>query len=170
METYYGAITFPDLEGAHNFEKTLKHMDKEELIVLEDAVIVTKNEKGKVHVHQSKDLTTAKGAAKLGTVGFVAGLLLGGPVGGAVLGAAAGALLGKKLDLGIPDDKIDMLKDSLEKDHSLLFIQVRPLKEGALRNALKQSGGDVHDVDIANETILEVHDHLGRGGMNQASH
>jgi len=170
METYYGAITFPELEDAHNFEKTLKHMDKEELIVLEDAVIVTKDEKGKTHVHQTKDLSVAKGAAKLGTVGFVAGLLLGGPVGGAILGAAAGALLGKKLDLGLPDDKIDMLKESLEKDHSLLFVQVRPLQEGALRNALKKSGGEVHDVDLAHETVLEVHEHLGQGGMNQHTH
>lgn len=170
METYYGAITFPDLEGAHTFEKTLKHMHKEELIVLEDAVIVTKDEKGEVHVKQTKDLTVAKGALKLGTVGLVAGLLLGGPVGGVVLGAAAGALLSKKIDLGIPDDKIEMIKDKLEKNHSLLFVEVRPLQEGALQNALKHSGGEVHDVDMAHETILEVHDHLNRGGMRQETH
>src|SRR5690349_1188370 len=57
-----------------------------------DAAIVTRTERGRVELRQTHQVAAGEGVVAGGTVGFVAGMLLGGPVGGALLGLAGGGL------------------------------------------------------------------------------
>lgn len=53
------AIAFKDEKSAFDLRDKLVSMQKEYLIDLEDAVVVTKNADGKVKLHQAVNLTAA---------------------------------------------------------------------------------------------------------------
>jgi uncharacterized membrane protein len=89
----------------------LQQMQKEHLIGLEDACIVVRSAKGKVHLKQAVDLVkigALTGAAWGGLFGALVGLMLLNPlVGlatGVAIGAGTGALSGALSDYGIDDD------------------------------------------------------------------
>lgn len=156
MATGIGIVTFPHIDGAEEFLKTLKQLKKEGVLTIDDAVIVTKDASGKSHVKQTKDLTTGKGAAKGGTLGFVVGLLLGGPIGGALLGVAAGALLGKKIDLGVPEEKIKLVTEEMPTSSSVLFVQGHTAVDGIFARAVEQAGGNLHDIELSAQAMVDV--------------
>ena len=56
------AIAYPDADTAQQVMTTLGELQTERSIVLEDAVIVTRDEEGKVKLHQARS-TTGAGAA-----------------------------------------------------------------------------------------------------------
>src|SRR3954447_22223960 len=88
------AIAYPDEATAREVLNTLARLQTEKSIELEDAVIVTRNQDGKVKLHQTSK-TSARGAPGGALwagwiVRFSLGPLLGMAVGGAA-GGAAGA-------------------------------------------------------------------------------
>lgn len=113
----------------------LNGMKKEYLIDLEDAVVVVRDEKGKVHLKQSMNLM-AIGASS----GLLSGALWGGLVGllflnplagfaiGGAVGAGAGALSGSLADYGIDDNFIKSLGETIPNNSSALFILVRKVQ------------------------------------------
>jgi uncharacterized membrane protein len=125
-------VGFKDAEEADRVLFRLAKLKKEYLIDLEDAVVVIRDEAGKVHLKQSINLTTA-GA----TTGFVSGSLWGTLVGllflnpfagfvlGGAIGVGAGALSGSLSDYGINDDFIKSLGETIPVNSSALFILVR---------------------------------------------
>ena len=125
-------VGFKDAEEADRVLFRLAKLKKEYLIDLEDAVVVIRDEAGKVHLKQSINLTTA-GA----TTGFISGSLWGALVGllfmnpfagfvlGGAIGVGAGALSGSLSDYGINDDFIKSLGETIPVNSSALFILVR---------------------------------------------
>ena len=113
----------------------LAGLKKEYLIDLEDAVVVVRDEAGKVHLKQSLNLT-AIGAS----TGLLSGALWGGLVGllflnplagfaiGGAVGAGAGALSGSLSDYGIDDNFIKSLGDTIPNNSSALFVLVRKVQ------------------------------------------
>jgi uncharacterized membrane protein len=136
------AITFEDTETAEEVRKKLKEVERMEALSLEDAAVVVKDEKGKVHVHGE----TGR-AAKIGAVGGgLLGLLLMGlfaPIGGIVIGAVGGALFGKMLNLGVDKQFVDDVGESLEPGGSALFLIVRDALPEVVIGALKPYKGKV---------------------------
>ncbi len=113
----------------------LAGLKKEYLIDLEDAVVVVRDEAGKVHLKQSLNLT-AIGASS----GLLSGALWGGLVGllflnplagfaiGGAVGAGAGALSGSLSDYGIDDNFIKSLGETIPNNSSALFVLVRKVQ------------------------------------------
>ena len=66
------AIAYPDRVTAENVLETLGRLQTERAIELEDAVVVTRDEQGKVKLHQ---------ANKLAATGAAGGALWGGLIG-----------------------------------------------------------------------------------------
>ncbi len=156
-ESIITVITFDDETKAKRFLKRIKKLEEDLQLKINDAVVVSKNAKGKVKVKETTDLTVGKGTAKGGTLGFVVGFFFGGPIGGAVLGAAAGALLGKKLDLGISQDKIKAVEESMQPGSSAIFLDI----EGAqhvdmLAGLVGKYGGEVIDLNISESVQMEM--------------
>lgn len=156
MKTGIAVVTFQDTEGAGKLLDMLHDLEKQKLVELDDAVVVVKGADGEVKVKETTDLTKAKGAAKGGTLGFVVGLMLGGPVGGVLLGAAAGALLSRKVDLGIPKGKVDLLVEEMVDGSSALFIQGTSKREGIMRAAMLQTNGTLHELELTEEAVVNV--------------
>ena len=155
-DTEIAIVTFDDMQKAKEVLASLKHMEKEELVELEDAVVIVKDEHGKLKVKETKDLTTGKGAAKGGVVGLVVGLMLGGPIGGLLLGSLAGALAGKSIDLGVSNEKVEAVSESMADASSALLVQIKSGNKDALAAMVRQSGGELHEVSVTEEVASEV--------------
>ena len=80
-----------------------------------------------------------------GTVGFVAGMLLGGPVGGALLGMLGGGIWGAR-DTGVPDARLRELGESLTPGGALLCVLAQAGDAAAAREELA-AYGEVADAD-----------------------
>jgi uncharacterized membrane protein len=120
----------------------LTKLQKEYLIEMEDVVVLTKNEKGKVKLHQAVNLT-ATGAVSGGFWGMLLGMVFLNPLMGAALGAGAGALSGKLSDIGISDGFMKELGETFTPGTSALFVLVRKVTPDKVLDALKGFGGKV---------------------------
>lgn len=102
----------------------LAKLQKEHLIDLEDAAVVIKDAEGKVKIKQAMNLV-GSGAVGGGFWGLLFGTLLFSPILGAAVGAAAGALSGKFTDIGIDDNFIKELGETIKPSTSALFVLVK---------------------------------------------
>ena len=89
------------------------------MIALEDACVLEHGEDGHVHLKQAINLAAA-GAASGSFWGMLIGLLFLNPLVGLAVGAGTGAASGALSDIGINDQFIKELGETLPKPHCLL--------------------------------------------------
>src|SRR5262249_26193832 len=109
---------------AEEIRMKLQKMQAAYLIDLEDAVVAVKNAKGKIKLKQTHNMT-AFGAATGGFWGMLIGMLFLAPAVGLAVGAAAGAVSGALRDVGINDQFMKDLADTMKPNTSALFVLVR---------------------------------------------
>ncbi len=119
-------VAFPDEATAFAAGEALVALQKQYLIEMEDVVVVTRDNKGRVHLNQSVNLTTG-GAIGGGLWGTLIGLLFLNPVIGAAVGAGTGALIGKFSDIGIDDEFLRDVGHSLDKGGAAVGMLVRKI-------------------------------------------
>jgi uncharacterized membrane protein len=85
-------MAFNDENAGDQVLDAMKQAKKQQQFYFEDAAVIRQDAKGKVHYHETGDMSSGKGAGIGAVVGGVLGLL-GGPA-GIALGAGAGAALG----------------------------------------------------------------------------
>jgi uncharacterized membrane protein len=112
-----------------------------------DAAIVSCTDRGRVELRQTHQVAAGEGVVAGGTVGFVAGMLLGGPVGGALLGMLAGGGWASR-DTGLPDPRLRELGESLQPEGALLCLLVGADEAAGVSEALA-SYGEVADADAS---------------------
>ncbi len=117
-------VSFPDEATAFDLRAALVKLQKEYLIEMEDAVVVTKSADGKVKLHQAVNLT-AVGAVGGTFWGTLVGLIFLNPLLGAAVGAGAGAMSGAFTDVGIEDRFMKEVGASLENGGAAVFVLVR---------------------------------------------
>lgn len=145
-EALFG-ISFSDVLRAQEFLIALTRMSASRQLVLRDAVVVVKDDDGRVHVRETVDpqpgTTALNGALWTGLLG----LFLGGPVGwlaGMGVGAGAGALVAKFVDVGIPDEWVDWFKAAVHDDTATVVALAADIDLPALyREAARFSGADL---------------------------
>ena len=118
------ALAFEGQETAKGWLKDLSKLAEEGHIEILDAVIASRGVGKNVDIEQTQ---SAKGKfAKRGTgIGFLAGLLLGGPILGAAGGAAVGAITGSMKDVGIEDGFIEEIAAGLAPNSSAIFLMTQ---------------------------------------------
>ena len=135
-------IGFDNEHKAFEMRAELAKLQKEYLIEMEDVVVVTKNDKGKVKLHQAVNLTAA--GAMGGTFwGMLIGMIFLNPIAGAAIGAGAGALSGKLRDIGISDKFMKELGETFQPETSALFVLVRKVTPDKVLEELKGFKGKV---------------------------
>ena len=144
------AVGYDDPFKAEEIRMKLQKMQTAYLIDLEDAVVVVKNAKGKVKLHQSHNMT-AFGAASGGFWGMLIGMLFLAPAIGFAVGAAAGAVSGALRDVGINDQFMKDLSDTLKPNTSALFVLVRKATPDRVMEELKGTGGKVLHATLSHE-------------------
>ena len=136
------AIGFDNEHRAFEMRAELAKLQKEYLIDMEDVVVVTKDDKGKVKLHQAVNLTAA-GAVGGAFWGMLIGLIFLNPLLGAAIGAGAGALSGKLRDIGISDNFMKELAETFKPGSSALFVLVRKVTPDKVLDQLKGFQGKI---------------------------
>jgi uncharacterized membrane protein len=112
---------FPDSAGAENAIRTLEQLQREELIKVQDAAVVSwPAGKKKPRTHQLHSLTGA-GALGGGFWGLLFGLIFFMPLLGLAIGATMGTLGGAMSDVGIDDAFIKRVREQVTPGSSALF-------------------------------------------------
>ena len=115
------AIKFSTAEGADQALTTLSDLQRQHLITVHDAAVVTwPADKKQPKTHQAHNLA---GAGALGGAfwGMLFGLIFFMPFLGAAIGAGIGAISGALMDVGIDDQFIDQVRDQVSPGTSALF-------------------------------------------------
>lgn len=166
-------VGFDGTEEADRVLLKLASLKKEYLVDLEDAVVVVRDENGKVHLKQSVNLT-ALGASS----GFLSGGLWGGLVGllflnplagfaiGGAIGAGTGALAGSLTDFGIDDDFIKSLGETIPNGSSALFVLIRKVQPEKVLAELEGLRGRVIKTSLSPEQEAQLQKALS-GGTEQ---
>lgn len=148
-------IVYPSEEKAEEVRNRLLQLQKEYLIQINDAVIATRNEAGRVKLNQIVN-TTAAGAVSGSFWGLLIGVLFLNPLVGAAAGAAAGALGGALTDVGIEDKFMKSLTESIQPGNAALFVLVRQMTADKVLASIKEFGGVVlkTSLDETKEQVL----------------
>src|SRR5215471_18993859 len=149
-----------DMSRASEVLNTLQDMNDSWVVDLRDAVAVYRENKGKLRVDQSYQMTSGEGAAWGGLFGGLIGALLAAPftggasvaavlaagsVSGMALGATAGALDAKtwKEDYGISEDFVERVGTMVQPGDSAIFALVRTIDPELVAAQFKGYGGTI---------------------------
>ncbi len=119
-------MSFDKASRADEVLLALVHLQQEGEIALSDAVVVAKDQNGKIHIRQTVDPTPGQSALTGSIWGMLAGMLFGGPVflAAAAVGAGGGALMAKLIDLGLDDKWVKEVGKWLDPGTSALLLLV----------------------------------------------
>jgi len=134
------AIVFDDEFSAFEMRGELVKMQNQFLLDMDDAVVVTRDVRGKTKLHQAASLTAA-GAVSGSFWGMLVGLLFLNPLLGVAIGAGAGALAGKFREIGLDDRMMGEIRAALKPGTSALFVIIRNVTVDKVLDGLKQFSG-----------------------------
>jgi uncharacterized membrane protein len=144
---------------AEEVRLALLKMQKAYLIDIADAVVVVRDDKGKVKLRQLYNLTAA-GAASGGFWGALIGLIFLNPLFGFALGAAAGAISGALRDVGINDGFMKQLGETLKPGTAALCVLIRQMTPDKVIEELKKFGGTLIQTSLCNENEAKLREAL----------
>jgi uncharacterized membrane protein len=144
---------------AEEVRLALLKMQKEYLIDLADAVVVVRDEKGRVKLRQLYNLTAA-GAITGGFWGALMGLLFLNPLFGFAIGAAAGAISGALRDVGIDDGFMKSLGETLKPGTAALCVLVHQMTPDKVVEELQKFGGTLIKTNLSHENEAKLREAL----------
>jgi uncharacterized membrane protein len=152
------AITFDGAADGAAALKSIRALEHEGRIRVEDTAVVTKDGEGKVAVHNEMSSGTETGA--------VVGAILGGalfvlfPFTGIIAGAVAGGLIGRAAKPGIDGAFVKSVEADLPAGGSALFLLVRDGDPGPLIGAMRQYHGRIRQTTLDGEAEQALADSL----------
>jgi uncharacterized membrane protein len=144
---------------AEEVRLALLKMQKEYLIDLEDAVVVVRDQQGRVKLRQLYNLTAA-GAISGGFWGALIGLIFLNPLFGMAIGAAAGAISGALRDVGIDDNFMKELGQTLKPGTAALCVLIRQMTPDKVIDEVKKFGGTLIKTNLCHENEAKLRDAL----------
>jgi uncharacterized membrane protein len=150
-------VGYQDIHKAEEVRLQLGKLQRDYLLDLEDAVVVVKNDKGKVKVNQAFNLTAA-GAMSGGFWGSLIGLMFLNPLLGLAVGASAGAVSGALADVGIDDNFMKELAATMTPGSSSLFVLLRnpSAAPDKVLEELKGTGGTILKTSLSHEDEAKI--------------
>lgn len=155
MASTLTAVTTPTMDGAEAILSEIAALQKQQLIVVEDAAIVTRNTGGKPKIKQARSLV-GEGALGGAFWGMLIGMLFLAPWLGAAIGAASGALGGKSADFGIDDDFIKSVGSRIDPGTSALFLLSRDAVLDKVADALRGYDFEIIHTNMPEEQEAEL--------------
>jgi uncharacterized membrane protein len=151
--------TFQNEGGAEDALQQLKEAQKEDVIDIENAALLRRDEGGTLHMKEPRDMHGGKGAAIGGVTGAVAGLLAGPVVLAAGIGALIGGLAAKLRDSGFRDDRLKQLGEALTPGTSALVAVIEHTWVRDAEQMLRERGATVMTESIT----ADIAEQLGAG-------
>jgi uncharacterized membrane protein len=144
---------------AEEVRLALLKMQKEYLIDLADAVVVVRDNKGKVRLRQMYNLTAA-GMVSGGFWGALIGLIFLNPLFGFAIGAAAGAVSGALRDVGIDDNFMKNLGTTLKPGTAALCVLIRQMTPDKVIEEIQKFGGTLIKTNLCHENEAKLREAL----------
>jgi len=150
-------LAFDTEDGALQVRDKLVALQKQHLITLADAAVVIRRQDGKVKVKQAVSLV---GAGALGGAfwGMLIGLIFWMPWLGMAFGALGGAIGGKFTDVGVDDNFIKQVGNTIEPGNSALFLLVTSATEDKVAEELQGIKATVLQTSLSNEQEAKLRD------------
>jgi uncharacterized membrane protein len=149
-------VKYPKKETGQAALEAVKGLAKEKIVKLKDAVAITKTEKGKVKLHQTKDDPAKKGFLKGGVIGIIFAILFG-PAGWIAVGALMGTAFAL-FDRGIKNKLLKELGENMTTDESALAVLVEEADWDVVkeRMAAHNFQGEVIVSEMVEENLAEA--------------
>jgi uncharacterized membrane protein len=149
-------LKFHTADGAQKMESTLLELQKQQLIVVQDAAIVTWPQGAKQLKTQQLHSLAGAGALQGAFWGMLFGLIFFVPFFGLAVGAAMGALSGKFADYGIDDNFIKQTRAKVTEGTSALFLLTSGAVEDKVVAALKGQTFEVLSTNLPKDKEDEL--------------
>lgn len=165
-------LAFDSEEKADEVLNSIKSVQHQGYMRLEDTVVVRKDTAGEVHARNAVDQTTKEGMTAGGLIGLFVGALFGGPIGMMLVGGLAGGAVGALMNRGVDNNFIKDVSESIQPGTSALFIVVRSAQTDVALAALRQYEGKVlhttltEDAEKSLQRSLSGHKPLPATGEN----
>lgn len=149
-------VRYPNKETAEAALEVVNGLAKEKVVKLKDAVALTKDEKGKIHMHQTKDDPASRGFLKGGVIGIIFAVLFG-PAGWIVAGAALGTAF-SMFDRGIKNKLLKELGEKMTPEQSALAVLVEEADWTAVKERMgaQNFNGEIVVQELVDEHLAEV--------------
>ena len=135
-------FAFPTRDGAYAARDALEDLQRQKALTLGDAAVVERTADGKVRIQQATNLV-GMGALGGSVWGALVGMFFLSPWLGMAVGAVAGALAGRFTDIGIDDDFIRRVGQTVGPDQSALFLLIDSWDEAAVTGPATALGATV---------------------------
>jgi len=140
---------FQEEKAAKEALKALKEAKSQGLIKIENAAVLRKDDKGKLHIKETQDMGGGKGAVFGGVAGAAIGLIAGPAlVVPAAVGALVGGLTAKLRDTGFSNQRLESLGESLQPGSSAIVAVVEHTWVDKVEEALAEAEADVMTAEI----------------------
>jgi len=143
-------ITFDNEDEAGRVRETVRQLQRQDLISLDDSAVVVKDANGKVRVDNELDRGVKVGALGGGLIGLMLGFIFF-PLGGLIMGAAGGALVGRMTELGVDGKFVKDVQEDLPNGSSAIFLLVRQADPNVALAALKPYKGHVYHTSLSTQ-------------------
>ncbi len=152
---------FPTAVGAEQAQQTLEQLQKQELIKVHDAALVTFPEGAKKP--KTRQLNNLAGAGALGGAfwGLLFGLIFFIPLLGLAIGAGMGALAGSMSDVGIDDDFIKSVRDQVTPGTSALFVMTSGAVMDKVHEAFEGQQMELIQTNLSDEQENKLREAFG---------
>lgn len=144
--TNFLVIVFPDLASAQQARQAIRGLERQGLLALEDAAVMSRDTDGKTRIHNEADRSVKLGAGAGAAVGLV--LSFGFPLLGLAIGAGGGALTAKLLDRGLDKKFVAGVERALQPGSSALALVITSAEPAALRGALEPFHGTLYETTL----------------------
>jgi len=154
---------FDSPDGAANVLHQLAELQKQHLIEIQDAAIVSwRLGKKKPKTEQALPLV-GLGALDGAFWGLLFGVIFFMPLVGAAIGALTGALSGSFQDYGINDDFIKQVREKVTEGTSALFLMTGDVTLDKVEEALKGQTAELIQSNLSKEQEAQLREHFSVG-------
>jgi uncharacterized membrane protein len=148
---------FQEEKAAKEALATLKEAKNAGLIKIENAAVLRKDAKGKLHIKETQDMGGGKGAAFGGVAGAAIGLIAGPAlVVPAAVGALVGGLTAKLRDTGFSNQRLETLGEGLQPGSSAIVAVVEHTWVDKVEEALAETEADVMTAEIKADIAAQL--------------
>ena len=148
---------FQEEKAADEALHELKQAKWAGLIGIENAAVLRRDEKNKLHIKETGDWGGGKGAVAGGAIGAAAGIVLGP---GALVTGAVGALIGglaaKLRDSGFSDERLKQVGEGLKPGTSAIIAVIEHKWVVEMEKQMAEAGADVFTEEIAADVAAQL--------------
>lgn len=135
---------FQEEGAAKEALNALKQLKRERLIGIQNAAVLRKDAKGKIHIKETADMGGGKGSVIGGVAGAAIGLIAGPAlIVPAAVGALVGGLTAKLRDSGFSNKRLETVAEGLKPGSSAIIAVVEHKWVAQLEKEMADMGADL---------------------------